>query len=161
MASAKTLSRTTWALAALLAATFLLSGSGKLLDAKSSNGIAFHEQFVVWGYPAWFRLVVGGLEVAGAIGLLIPALRFAASSGLTLLMVGATMTHLRTAGEAMAAPIPLVLALLTVTVAYLNRPARMRNPSANASNTGGTMTSRGASPDTSDDSRDGTRGEAA
>ena len=45
------------------------------------------------------------------------------ASGLTLLMLGATVTHLRI-GEYGYAPFPLVLALLTVTIARMAWPAR-------------------------------------
>lgn len=111
----------TWILSVLLAAMFLLSGWGKLSNAEASNGMQFDEQFVAWGYPAWFRLVVGAAEVLGAVALLIPALRFFGATGLTFVMAGAIVTHLANA-EAVAAPIPLVLGLLTGTVAWLARP---------------------------------------
>ena len=111
-----------WALSLLLAAMFLLSGSGKLGNAESAAGVPFDEQFVLWGYPGWFRIPVGLAEVAGAIALLVPAVRFYAAGGLTGLMLGATATHLWS-NEAMLAPIPLVLAALAATVAWLARPA--------------------------------------
>jgi putative oxidoreductase len=111
-----------WALSLLLAALFLMSGSGKLTNADSSGGVPFDEQFVLWGYPAWFRIPVGLAEVAGAIAPLVPRVRFYAAAGLTLLMLGATATHLWS-DEAMYAPIPLVLAVLAATVAWLSRPS--------------------------------------
>lgn len=111
-----------WSLSILLALMFLLSGSGKLLNGATAGGVRFDEQFVLWGYPAWFRFPVGAAELAGAIGLLVPRLRPYAAAGLTLLMAGAVVTHLRV-GEVAAAPIPLVLGLLAATVAWLSRPA--------------------------------------
>jgi uncharacterized membrane protein YphA (DoxX/SURF4 family) len=111
-----------WTLSILLALMFLMSGSGKLVDGKASDGTRFDQEFVHWGYPSWFRFPVGAAEVAGAIGLLVPRLRPYAAAGLVLLMAGAAVTHLRI-GEAAYAPIPLVLGLLAATVAWMSRPA--------------------------------------
>jgi uncharacterized membrane protein YphA (DoxX/SURF4 family) len=46
------------------------------------------------GIGQWFRYFVGVLEVAGAVGLVIPALAGLAAAGLAGLMVGATFTNL-------------------------------------------------------------------
>ncbi|MFO1535786.1 MAG: DoxX family protein [Thermoplasmatota archaeon] len=124
MASAKTRARLLLGLCILLALAFLASGGSKLANADSSSGLPFGQQFVAWGYPAWARFVVGAAEVAGAIGLLVPATRFYASGSLTLLMLGAITTHLRV-GEAAYAPFPLALGLLTATVAWASRPERL------------------------------------
>ena len=51
----------------LLALVFFLSGAAKLL------GLEFEIQaFDRWGYPLWFMYLSGVVEVAGAIGLLLP-----------------------------------------------------------------------------------------
>lgn len=121
MASAKTRTRLLLGLSLLLALAFLASGGSKLANAESAAGLTFDEQFVAWGYPAWFRFVVGAAEVAGAIALLVPSTRFYAASGLAAVMLGAIVTHLRI-GEAAYAPFPLVLALLAATVAWATRP---------------------------------------
>lgn len=110
-----------WSLSVPLALMFLMSGSGKLANGETAGGMAFDEQFVAWGLPAWFRFPVGLAEIAGAIGLLVPRLRFLAAAGLTLLMLGAVGTHLANA-EWVAAPIPAVLSALAATVAWLARP---------------------------------------
>jgi putative oxidoreductase len=111
-----------WVLSALLALLFLLSGSGKLANGETAGGLRFDEQFEAWGLPAWARFPVGLAEVAGAVGLLVPRLRFFAAAGLTLLMAGAVATHLRI-GESALAAIPLALGALTATAAWLARPA--------------------------------------
>lgn len=110
-----------WSLSVLLALMFLMSGSGKLTNGETATGMTFDEQFVAWGLPAWFRLVVGSAEVAGAIGLLVPRLRFYAAAGLTAVMGGAVLTHLRIE-EYAPAVVPLVLGLLTATLAWLALP---------------------------------------
>jgi putative oxidoreductase len=111
-----------WSLSVLLSLMFLLSGSGKLLNGETSGGVRFDEQFELWGYPAWFRVPVGVAEVAGALFLLAPRARSFGAAGLTLLMAGAVVTHLRV-GEAAFAPVPLALGVLAAAVAWMARPA--------------------------------------
>ncbi len=72
----------------LMALLFIGSGIMKLI-----GGAEVAKQFAAWGYPSWFHTVIGGLEVAGAIGLFIPKLRALAIYGLIGLMVGAIYTH--------------------------------------------------------------------
>lgn len=122
MASAKTRNIAFWTLTSVLALFFLLSGYGKLSNGEASGGLRFDEQFVAWGYPAWFALVVGAAEVAGAVGLFVPRLRFYAAGGLIGLMLGAVGTHLVNL-EAIAAPIPLALAGMVAVLAWMSRPA--------------------------------------
>lgn len=95
----------------LLAAVFLASGASKLAGSGFST-----ESFARWGYPDWLRVLVGALEVAGAVGLVLPATRRSAASGLALLMIGAAITHLRAPGEAWLALMPaaFIAALLLV-----------------------------------------------
>lgn len=102
-----------WIAVGLLVVLFLLQGGMKLAGA-SHEVQAFTER---WGYPLWFMYVVGTLEVAGAVGLLIPKLRPLAASGLFLLMLGAIATHVRV-GEWMALPLPVVAAGLAAWVAW-------------------------------------------
>lgn len=72
----------------LLALVFALSGGAKLA------GLEFEIQaFARWGYPPWFMVVVGVVEVAGAIALLVGRLSAAAAAALAAMMVGALGTH--------------------------------------------------------------------
>jgi uncharacterized membrane protein YphA (DoxX/SURF4 family) len=50
------------------------------------------------GAGQWLRHVVGALELAGAIGLLVPAVAGAAATGLTALMTGALLTRVAVLG---------------------------------------------------------------
>jgi uncharacterized membrane protein YphA (DoxX/SURF4 family) len=124
MASAKTRARLLLGLSVLLALAFLASGGSKLANATASTGLRFDQQFVAWGYPAWARFPVGIAEVLGAAALLVPRARFYAAAGLTVLMAGATVTHLRV-GEVAYAPVPLALGLLTAAVAWATRPEQL------------------------------------
>ena len=76
-----------WVLALLLALAFLAAAAGKLTGAAT-------RMFAYWGYPAWFATLIGMLELAGAIGLLIPKTTRYAAMGLTVIMFGAAYTHL-------------------------------------------------------------------
>ena len=76
-----------WVLTALLALAFLASSAAKL------TGVAT-PMFAHWGYPPWFATLIGVLEFAGAVGLLIPKTTRYAILGLTVIMFGAGYTHL-------------------------------------------------------------------
>ena len=107
-----------WVLSVLLAFVFLMAGVPKLL------GVQAHVQhFASWGYPDWFRLVVGAIEVGSAVLLLIPRLAFLGAAGITVIMAGATYTHLvRVPEEASRAPLTLSLLAMAALVGYLRRP---------------------------------------
>ena len=78
-----------WAGQILMAAFFVLvAAPGKLTGDRQ----AVHE-FVLIGAGQWFRYLVGTLELAGAIGLLIPSLAGLAAAGLAADMAGATIIN--------------------------------------------------------------------
>lgn len=104
-----------WGLTGILSALFLLAGGLKLRGTPSSV-----ENFSHWGYPEWFVYTVGGIELAGAIGLLFPQSAAAASILLAVMMLGASLTHL-VHHEMMAVPIPLVILGLLVVVGRARR----------------------------------------
>lgn len=53
--------------------------------------------FEQWGYPVWLRWLVGSIEVAGGVLLLIPWVASYAASALGLVMTGAWVTRMRDA----------------------------------------------------------------
>ncbi|MEW6590520.1 MAG: DoxX family protein [Pseudomonadota bacterium] len=79
---------TTRILSYILAALFIASGGAKLASLPLEV-----EAFARWGYAPVFMYVIGVLEVAGAVGLLIPRLSALASLCLAGIMVGAVATH--------------------------------------------------------------------
>lgn len=82
------------------------------------------ELFAAIGAGQWLRLLVGALEVAGALGLLAPRLCGLAALGLSALMLGATATNLLILG---ANPwLALVLLLLSALVAWGRWPEARR-----------------------------------
>jgi uncharacterized membrane protein YphA (DoxX/SURF4 family) len=85
----RALTITLWVLQVLLA--FQFAGGGFM---KLSGDPVMVDMFATIGAGQWLRFLVGALEVAGAIGLLIPRLAGLAALGLTCLMAGAVATNL-------------------------------------------------------------------
>lgn len=73
-----------------LAVLIGIAGVAKLAGAKS-----LADQFHEFGLPKTMMYLVGSLEVAAAIGLNFNLLRFYASCGLVLLMLGAVGNHVK------------------------------------------------------------------
>ena len=102
-----------WVVQVLLAAAFVMSGGGKLAGTERMV-----ELFDTIGVGQWFRYVVGALEIAGAVGLLVPRLAGLAALGLTGVMAGAAVTEVAIGGM----PVPaLILAILAAVVAWGRR----------------------------------------
>ena len=51
---------------------------------KLAGAEAHVRHFVTWGYPDWFRLVVGAIEVTSAVLLLVPRLAFFGAMGIAV-----------------------------------------------------------------------------
>jgi uncharacterized membrane protein YphA (DoxX/SURF4 family) len=93
-----------WVLQLLVA--FLFAGGGWL---KLSGAPVMVDMFATIGVGQWFRIVVGTLEIAGAIGLVIPPIAGLAALGLSGLMVGAIATNLFILNADPWSPIGLLL----------------------------------------------------
>jgi uncharacterized membrane protein YphA (DoxX/SURF4 family) len=107
-----------WVLQALLAFQFAVAGFLKLGGDPAMVGM-----FAAIGAGQWFRYAVGALEVAGAVGVLVPRLSGLAALGLVGLMVGATLTNLLVLGTNPL--LPLGLLVVSGLVAW-GRRARTR-----------------------------------
>ena len=98
-----------WALQAVLALMFTMVGL-----AKVGGDAAMVEMFANIGIGQWFRYVVGTLEIAGAVGVLVPRLSGLAALGLACLMAGATLTNLFVLS---ASPlIPVILLVVSASI---------------------------------------------
>ncbi|MBT2488649.1 DoxX family protein [Streptomyces sp. ISL-96] len=95
----------------LLAVFFAVpSASPKLIGHSSAA-----EGFDKIGFGDWFMYLVGGLELAGAIALLIPVLSGVAALALGALMVGAFVTQLMVFdGQNAATPLILLVPLMVI-----------------------------------------------
>jgi uncharacterized membrane protein YphA (DoxX/SURF4 family) len=105
-----------WVLQILLALLFLLAALGKV-----TRNPQWIERFHGYGYSATFCVLIGALEAAGALGLLIPRLSRYAATGLFGIMLGALYTHL-THQQANQVWRPLVFMLLLAVVVVIRRP---------------------------------------
>lgn len=109
-----------WTISAFLMLTFVVSGTTKLA------GVELHRQnFARWGYPGWFLPLTGAIELLAALLVIIPRTRFVGAALIVCVMLGALATHVRFAEYAMF-PLPVVLFLLALADAVLNRPAISR-----------------------------------
>src|SRR5918995_7106090 len=100
-----------WALQALLALMFAMSGF-----AKVGGDAAMVEMFATIGIGQWFRYLVGALEIAGAIGVLVSRLSGLAALGVLCLMAGGNLTNLLVLGTSPL--LPIVLMLVSALVAW-------------------------------------------
>ncbi|HEU5470182.1 MAG TPA: DoxX family protein [Actinophytocola sp.] len=99
-----------WVLQVALAAYFVYS-------AFSLFGDDFVKKFEEIGLGQWLRYLTGALELAGAIGLLIPPLCGLAALGLVGIMVGAIGTELFLLDNG-DAKLPFLLLILAAVVAW-------------------------------------------
>lgn len=103
-----------WVAQVLLAAFFAFTAANKFLGAPAEVELFDHI-----GIGQWFRYVTGAIELAGAVGLLIPRLSGLAALGLLGVMVGATLTNLFVVPDgAQFAAMTVALGLMFVLVAW-------------------------------------------
>jgi uncharacterized membrane protein YphA (DoxX/SURF4 family) len=106
-----------WVVQVLLAAQFVMAALPKL-----TGNPALVDMFAEIGAGQWLRYLVGTLELAGAIGLLVPRLCRLAALGLVALMVGATITNLFVLGASPA--LPLAYLAVAGAVVWFRRPSK-------------------------------------
>jgi uncharacterized membrane protein YphA (DoxX/SURF4 family) len=109
-----------WVVQVLLALLFTFAGVMKFVMTVAE----MTKQIPI---PGWFLHFIGGAEILGAIGLVLPGilrirtgLTALAAAALVVIMIGATAVNLKI-GQLPAALITVVLGLLLVFVAYNRR----------------------------------------
>ena len=123
------LKRLTTGLYWFLALEFALGAVTKYWPGDTFVSSAYSVKFVDWGYPSWMRFVVGALEGAAAVLLVIPdkRTRFVGATTLVLVLTGAVTTHIVNhdpAVESWAAPTHFVI---MGVIALANWPADWRD----------------------------------
>src|SRR5262249_26511197 len=78
-----------WLLSLFLTVVFVNAGWPKF-----SNSSGWARAFASWGFPVWFRILVGLIEVAGGLLLLVPQTAVYAAASLGVTMLGAMGTHI-------------------------------------------------------------------
>ncbi len=109
-----------WVLQVLLAALFLMSSIPKLTSHPGAV-----EMFANYGYPENFYLLVGAIELLGAICLLIPKVAGYGASALIVIMIGASLTHLVN-DEVPQVLFTGTLMILLAVVGWVRRPEFVR-----------------------------------
>jgi len=108
----------TWILTLLLALVMVGPGSQKF------TGPTWQRMFRTWGYPDGFYLVIGAIEVAGGIGLLIPRVASYCAIMLSIVMLGASATQVLRGGRNGVGEI--VFAVLLAALAWIRWRDRWR-----------------------------------
>lgn len=109
-----------WILQILLAIVFIKYGFSKLSDLPGTM-----KMFGSLGLPGWMAYLIGGAELLGGIGLLLPQTVRPAAIGLILVMLGALVMHAtKIPGGIGGGAFAGALLLGLVIVLLLRRPAR-------------------------------------
>jgi putative oxidoreductase len=111
-----------WTLQVLLALMFIVASAAPKF-AGEAYAVAIFEQI---GAGQWFRYVVGALELAGGVGLLVPRLAGLAALGLVGLMIGAGYTQVVVLQNPVFVITPIILGVLAAVVAWGRRDSITR-----------------------------------
>jgi putative oxidoreductase len=103
-----------WVLQAVLALAFVGAAFGKLLGKPEMVAL-----FEAVGVGQWFRYVTGLMELTGAVLIVVPRTKFFGAALLSVVMVGAVLTHLFILHSAPTAP--AILLVLAGIVAWARR----------------------------------------
>lgn len=117
VARGRAMNVTLWVGQVLFAVLFAFAGVVKLVGLQAEV-----DAFTQIGLGQWFRYVTGALELAGAIGLLIPRLCGLAALGLVGVMVGAVITHLTVLPPAAFALFPAAFGVVLGLIAWARWP---------------------------------------
>ena len=102
-----------WVLSALMALVMVGPGLQKFTSP------VWQRMFRAWGYPEHFYLVIGAIEVAAGLGLLIPKLATPSAAVLVVVMIGAAITQITVGGRSGVGE--LIFAGLLLLIAYARR----------------------------------------
>ncbi len=97
-----------WIVNVLAAAAFVAIGQVKF--GMPEWAIKFER----WGYPDGFYMVIGALEIAGGVLLLVPRVSSYAAALLGAILIGAAATHALNAETSRIAPPLMWLAVMTL-----------------------------------------------
>ena len=103
----------TWIPAILLMLVFIPQGLAKFSDTSGWTA-AFRQ----WGYPDWFRMLIGALELSAALLLFLGRTAAFGAIIIIVVMLGAWATHLILEGgrHMTSEVVPLVLATIVLIV---------------------------------------------
>ncbi len=106
-----------WLVTLLVAAIFAIQGGLKFF-----NDSIWTKAFAHWGYPVWFRILIGIMETFAAILIVVPRLAAYGATLVIAIMIGGIATNLRT-GE----PRQVIAELVWIVMASIVLVIRRRN----------------------------------
>ena len=109
-----------WVITLFLALVCLRSGW-----LKVTGNIFWVRDFYRWGYPDWFRLAVGVVELISLVLLLVPRLASFGASLFAGVMLGAIFTHYAN-NETSRLPFNFLLLTLSLVIAFMRRPSFLK-----------------------------------
>jgi putative oxidoreductase len=109
--------RTLWVLQILLGAFFVVASAAPKLAGQEYAV----EIFTQIGAGQWYRYLVGALELAGGIGLMVPRLAGPAALGLMGLMVGAAYTQAVVLDAPAMVTSPVIFFVIAAVIAWGRR----------------------------------------
>jgi uncharacterized membrane protein YphA (DoxX/SURF4 family) len=119
-----------WVLSAFQA--FVMIGSG----IQKFTSPAWERMFRVWGYPDHFYIVIGVIEAACGLGLLVPRLASPCALTLACVMIGAAVTQITRNHGSGVGEIVFLTMLLIITYARWPGILARRNERASVSAAG-------------------------
>ncbi len=112
-----------WIIALFLALVCLRSG---LMKMPGMPGEQFWiRDFQRWGYPGWFRLVIGIAELVSFALLLVPRLAGYGAGIFAIVMLGAIFTH-ATHHESSRLPFNFLLLALSLIIVFARQPTLLK-----------------------------------
>lgn len=105
-----------WVVTAFLVYVFVRQGISKFDDASG-----WSRAFRFWGYPDWFRILIGVVEVAAAVILLVPRFAWIGAMMIIVVMLGGMATHVVT-GQPKQVTSEVVPLVLSTIIAIARRP---------------------------------------
>ena len=108
-----------WVIALFLALVSLRSGLMKMPNI--AGGQFWIRDFQRWGYPGWFRLVVGVAELISFALLLVPRVAGYGAAVFAVVMLGAILTH-ATHNESSRLPFNFLLLTLSLVIVFARQP---------------------------------------
>jgi putative oxidoreductase len=94
---------------------FIGAGITKLLGDEMQI-----KNFESLGYPLWLRLPIGLIEIAFAIGMVIPRFRKITIYGIFIWIIAAVITHLQAGQTSMIAG-PIFFSVFAAAILFLSR----------------------------------------
>jgi putative oxidoreductase len=109
-----------WIITLFLALVCLRSGLMKV-----TGNVFWVRDFHRWGYPDWFRMVVGITELTSLVLLLVPRFASYGASLFAVVMLGAMFTHY-THNETSRLPFNLLLLTLSLIVVFARQSSFLK-----------------------------------